>query len=152
MLRLIGKNNEILFYLSSGCCNFAAKLSIMLETGLTYTCVKCVEEQHLAINVGSGDLRVFATPAMIALMEEAAMRAVADHLPEGCTTVGGHMASSHVKPTAPGRKVEATATLVAVEGKKLKFTVVARDEEGIIGEGEHLRFIVDRAKFMARLG
>ncbi|MBR5842633.1 MAG: thioesterase family protein [Bacteroidaceae bacterium] len=124
----------------------------MLENGLTYTCVRCVEEQHLAVNVGSGDLRVLATPAMIALMEEAAMRAVAAHLPEGATTVGGHMATSHVKPTAPGRSVEATATLVAVEGKKLRFAVVARDEEGVIGEGEHLRFVVDREKFMARLG
>lgn len=141
-----------MFHLSAGDCNFARKCVIMLENGLTYTCVKCVEEQHLAVNVGSGDLRVLATPAMIALMEEAAMRAVAEHLPEGATTVGGYIGSSHVKPTALGRTVEATATLVAVEGKKLKFTVVARDEEGIIGEGEHLRFVVDREKFMARLG
>lgn len=124
----------------------------MLENGLTYTCVRSVEEQHLAINVGSGDLRVLATPAMMALMEEAAMRAVADHLPEGTTTVGGHIASSHIKPTAHGREVKATATLIAVEGKKLKFTVVAQDEEGVIGEGEHLRFIVDKERFMARLG
>lgn len=123
----------------------------MLEPGLTYTCSRVVEEHHLAVNMGSGDLRVFATPSMMALMEEAAMRAVAAHLPEGSTTVGGHIASSHVKPTAHGGTVSATATLVAVEGRKLKFTVVASDDEGGIGEGEHLRFIVDRDKFMARL-
>ncbi|MBR5147966.1 MAG: thioesterase family protein [Bacteroidaceae bacterium] len=123
----------------------------MLEAGLTYTCTKTVEEHLLAVNVRSGDLRVFATPAMLALMEEAAMLAVAPHLPEGSTTVGGHIASSHLKPTAHGRSVSATATLTAVEGRKLRFTVVARDEEGLIGEGEHLRFIVDKAKFMERL-
>ena len=102
--------------------------------------------------MGSGDLRVLATPSMMALMEEAAMLAVAPHLPEGSTTVGGHIASSHVKPTAHGRQVSATATLIDVDGRKLKFTVKAFDEEGVIGEGEHTRFIVDRAKFMARLG
>ncbi|MBR4997132.1 MAG: thioesterase family protein [Bacteroidaceae bacterium] len=123
----------------------------MLEAGLTYTCTKTVEEHLLAVNMRSGDLRVFATPAMLALMEEAAMLAVAPHLPEGSTTVGGHIASSHLKPTAHGRSVSATATLTAVEGRKLRFTVVARDEEGLIGEGEHLRFIVDKAKFMERL-
>lgn len=124
----------------------------MLKEGLSYTCTKRVEEHHLAANVGSGDLRVFATPAMMALMEEAAMLAVASHLPEGSTTVGGYIASSHLKPTAHGRTVKATAELVSVEGRKLKFAVKACDEEGLIGEGEHLRFIVEREKFMARLG
>ena len=124
----------------------------MLKEGLNYTCTKRVEEHHLAVKVGSGDLRVFSTPAMMALMEEAAMRAVAPYLPEGSTTVGGHIASSHVKPTAHGRIVKATAELVAVEGKKLKFVVSASDEKGLIGEGEHLRFIVDKEKFMERLG
>ena len=124
----------------------------MLKKGLSYTCTKRVEEHHLAVNMGSGDLRVFATPAMMALREEAAMRAVAPYLPEGTTTVGGHIASSHVKPTAHGRTVKATAELVAVDGKKLKFVVSASDDEGLIGEGEHLRFIVDREKFMGRLG
>lgn len=124
----------------------------MLKEGLNYTCTKRVEEHHLAVNVGSGDLRVFSTPAMMALMEEAAMRSVAPYLPEGSTTVGGHIASSHVKPTAHGRIVKATAELVAVEGKKLKFVVSASDEKGLIGEGEHLRFIVDKEKFMERLG
>ena len=124
----------------------------MLEPGLTYTCTREVEESHLAINMGSGDLRVFATPSMMALMEEAAMRAVAPHLPEGSTTVGGQITSSHIKPTAHGRTVSATATLISIEGRKLKFTISASDNESIIGEGEHLRFIVDREKFMNKLG
>lgn len=123
----------------------------MLKEGLSYTCTKIVEEHHLAVNVGSGDLRVYSTPAMMALMEEAAMRAVAPYLPEGTTTVGAHIVSSHVKPTAHGRTVKATAELVAVEGKKLKFVLEASDDEGLIGKGEHLRFVVDREKFMGRL-
>lgn len=124
----------------------------MLENGLTHTCTRTVEEHHLAAHVGSGDLRVLATPAMIALMEEAAMRCVAPHIEETQTTVGGHIAASHLKPTAPGRTITATATLTAVEGRKLQFTVSASDEQGLIGEGEHTRFIVDREKFMTRLG
>ncbi len=124
----------------------------MLKNGLTYTCTRSVEEHHLAAHVGSGDLRVLSTPSMIALMEEAAMRCVVPHLGEGQTTVGGKIAVSHLKPTAHGRTITATATLTAVEGRKLQFTVTASDEDGLIGEGEHTRFIVDREKFMARLG
>ena len=124
----------------------------MLTIGQTYSCTRSVEEHHLAAHVGSGDLRVLATPSMIALMEEAAMRCVAPHLGEGQTTVGGYIAASHLKPTAHGRTITATATLTAVEGRKLQFTVTASDEDGLIGEGEHTRFIVDREKFMARLG
>lgn len=124
----------------------------MLTIGQTHTCSRTVEEHHLAAHVGSGDLRVLSTPSMIALMEEAAMRCVAPCLEESQTTVGGKIAVSHLKPTAHGRTISATATLTAVEGRKLQFTVTASDDEGIIGEGEHTRFIVDREKFMARLG
>lgn len=123
----------------------------MLHSGLTYTCSLTVEERHLAINMGSGDLCVLATPAMVALMEEAAMNAVMPHLTEENSTVGGYIAVSHVKPTALGRTVTATATLTVVEGRKLQFTVSATDEEGLIGKGEHTRFIVDRERFMARV-
>lgn len=123
----------------------------MLHPGLTHTCTRLVEEQHLAIHVGSGDLHVLSTPSMIALMEEAAMHCVAPYLDEGSTTVGGHIASSHLRPTAHQGYITATATLTAVEGRKLEFTITASDEEGLIGEGKHTRFVVDRAKFMARL-
>ena len=124
----------------------------MLTIGQTHTYSRTVEEHHLAAHVGSGDLRVLSTPSMIALMEEAAMRCVAPCLEESQTTVGGKIAVSHLKPTAHGRTISATATLTAVEGRKLQFTVTASDDEGLIGEGEHTRFIVDREKFMARLG
>ncbi|MDO4992237.1 MAG: thioesterase family protein [Prevotellaceae bacterium] len=122
-----------------------------MEIGKKHTSTLVVAEQHLACNVGSGDLRVFATPMMMALMENAAMLCVADSLEEGSSTVGVHISSSHIKPTGIGHTVTATAELIAVDGRKLKFKVSAMDEDGIIGEGEHLRFIVGVEKFMGKV-
>lgn len=104
-----------------------------------------------AISVGSGDMPVLATPSMLALMENAAMLAVADALPEGCTTVGGHIESSHLKPSKIGDKVFATAEVTKVDGKKIEFKVSAFSGETLLGEGSHLRFIVEREKFLERL-
>ncbi len=123
----------------------------MLKEGLTHTSRLVVTESVTATKMGSGDMAVLATPAMLALMENAAMLAVAPHLPEGATTVGGHIASNHVKPTALGGEVTATATLTKVEGRKLHFTVTAHEGDALLGEGTHLRFIVDREKFMSKL-
>ncbi len=122
-----------------------------MEIGKKYTSTLVVEEKHLACQVGSGDLRVLATPIMMTLMENAAMLCVADELPADSTTVGGHITSSHLKPTGLGHTVTATAELLAVEGRKLKFKVSASDEDGLIGEGEHLRFIVERNRFMQKV-
>ena len=123
----------------------------MIEIGLTHTSQLTVTEAVTAIEMGSGDMPVLATPAMMALMENAAMLAVADHLPEGSTTVGGHIASSHIKPSKLGDIVTATATVTRVDGKKIEFKVEARSGETLLGEGTHLRFIVEKEKFMSRL-
>lgn len=123
----------------------------MLETGLKHTSSLTVTEALTAKAMGSGDLPVLATPAMMALMENAAMTAVAPELPEGSTTVGGHIESSHLKPTPVGAEVKAEATLTKVDGRKLYFTVKAMQGDTVIGEGTHLRFIVDREKFMSKL-
>lgn len=123
----------------------------MLETGLTHTSSLTVIEALTAKAMGSGDMPVLATPAMMALMENAAMLAVAPELPEGSTTVGGHIESSHLKPTPVGAEVKAEATLTKVDGRKLYFTVKAMQGDTVIGEGTHLRFIVDREKFMSKL-
>ena len=106
---------------------------------------------NTAAAMGSGDLAVFATPAMVALMENAAMTAVAGELPEGATTVGAEMNVTHIKPSGLGAEITATAVLAEVEGRKLTFNVGARDAEGLIGEGIHVRYIVDREKFMAKV-
>ena len=122
-----------------------------MEIGLKYQSRVVVSADNTALKLGSGDMEVFATPAMIALMENAAMNAVASSLDEGATTVGTMMRSSHVKASAVGATITAEAELVAVEGRRLSFVVKAWDEKGTIGEGEHERFIVDRERFLSKL-
>ena len=122
-----------------------------MEKGLTYTSTRVVEKNDTALVMGSGDMEVFATPAMVALMENAAMKAVAEHLPEGSTTVGALMNTSHIKPSPVGETVQATAVLTEVEGRKLTFSVRAEDTKGVIGEGTHIRYVVDRERFLNKL-
>lgn len=123
----------------------------MLETGLTYTSRLTVGNENTAISLGSGDMPVLATPAMMALMENAAMLAVASELEDGDTTVGGHIESSHLRPTPVGAEVSATATLEKIEGRKLYFNIIAHQGDVVIGEGTHLRFIVSREKFLSKI-
>lgn len=123
----------------------------MLEKGLSAQSRTTVTNENTAAVMGSGDLPVFATPAMVALLENAAMNAVAGALPEGATTVGAEMNVTHIKPSGLGAEITASAVLTEVEGRKLTFNVGARDECGMIGEGVHIRYVVDREKFMAKL-
>lgn len=123
----------------------------MIEVGLKHTSELTVSEAVTAIQVGSGDMPVLATPIMMALMENAAMLAVKDELPEGCTTVGGHIESSHLKPSKVGAVVRAEAEVTKVDGKKISFRVAAYCGDTLLGEGTHLRFIVEKEKFMSRL-
>lgn len=123
----------------------------MLKEGLKYTSRVTVEKENCASMVGSGGMDVFATPSMVALMENAAMNAVAAVLPEGSTTVGAEINTTHIKPSGIGAEISATAVLVAVEGRKLLFDVEASDGEGVIGKGTHVRFIVDRERFLAKV-
>lgn len=123
-----------------------------METGLRYTSTLLVTEAHTAVCMGSGDLPVLATPAMMCLMENAAMKAVAQALPEGSTTVGASITSTHLCPTAVGKTVQATATLTAVEGRRLTFDLSASDEKGtLIGSGTHVRYIVDKERFLSKI-
>jgi predicted thioesterase len=124
----------------------------MPKIGMTFTSDAVVALSNCAVTMGSGDLEVFATPAMVALMENAAMNAVAPVLPQGSTTVGAEINTTHIKPSAVGARVQATATLTAIEGRKLTFAVEAANEVGTIGKGTHVRFIVDEERFMAKLG
>lgn len=123
----------------------------MMEKGLRYESVVTVGDGNTAVGMGSGDLPVFATPAMAALMENAAMMAVAGHLPAGATTVGTEIGVSHVKASPVGARITASAELVEVDGRRLVFAVRAWDERGTIGEGSHTRFVVDRDRFMGKL-
>ena len=123
----------------------------MLEKGLSAQSRTTVCRENTAARMGSGDMEVFATPAMMALMENAAMTAVAAELPEGSTTVGAEMNATHIKPSGLGAEIAATAVLTEVEGRKLTFNVGARDAGGMIGEGVHIRYVVDRHKFMDKV-
>ena len=122
-----------------------------MNTGYSYTSTTVVNNNNTAKTLGSGDMDVFATPAMVALMENAAMNAVAPHLEEGQTTVGTQISTSHIKASALGATITATAVLTAVDGRSLTFEITARDGENIIGEGNHTRFIVDRERFLSKL-
>ena len=123
-----------------------------LKPGLSHTSFLDVTADKLALSLGSGDLPVLATPAMMALMENAAMTAVAAHLPEGSTTVGSEISGTHLRPTVLGGRVSATALLVAVDGRRLDFAVQAQDADGnLLGKGTHTRYVVDRLRFMEKL-
>lgn len=123
----------------------------MIEPGNKHTSRLKVEERLTAKAMGSGDLPVLATPAMIALMENASMLAVAPHLKDNETTVGGFMECSHLSPTGIGAEVEALATLRKIDGPRLHFDISAYEGERKIGEGHHVRYVVDRDKFLTKI-
>lgn len=122
----------------------------MLKEGLNYEVKKTVTEEMTAAKVGSGDLAVLATPTMCALMEEAAMKAVAAELEEGMTTVGTELSVSHLAATPIGCTVTARAVLKAVDGRRLDFEVEAFDDAEPIGKGTHSRFIVAAERFQSK--
>ena len=107
-----------------------------------------VEESDTALEHGSGTLRVFATPAMVALMEKAAWKSVEHRLEKGQTTVGTAIDIRHIKATPMGDTVEARAELVSAEGRKLSFNLEAFDSKGKIGFGTHTRYVVDEKSFL----
>lgn len=109
-----------------------------------------ITEEKTAKAMGSGELNVFATPAMIALMENTAYTSVAGRLEAGQGTVGTLMNVQHVAATPVGMKVVCETELVEIDRRRLVFKVKASDEAGLIGEGTHERFIVDNAKFQSR--
>lgn len=122
-----------------------------LKSGISYTAKQKVAYADTAAKYGSGLVEVFATPAMIALMENAALKTVLPYLGDEHNTVGYEINVRHLKPTPVGMNVECTATLIEVDGNKLVFSVLANDEEGKIGEGTHTRYIINAKKFMDKL-
>ena len=121
-----------------------------LELGIKGSSSCTVTQDLTAKALRSGGLDVFATPIMIALMEEASLVSVRPYLEPGMDTVGTHLDVSHLSPTPVGMKVWAEAELTAVEGKKLTFSVKAFDEAGAIGGGTHERFIITVDRFLAK--
>lgn len=119
-----------------------------ITVGLKAEVATLVETGDTALEVGSGSLRVYATPCMAALMEGAACEALDSCLSEEQTTVGIELNLKHVAATPVGMEVRAEAEVTAVEGKIITFAITAYDEAGKIGEAEHKRAIVNSQKFL----
>lgn len=122
-----------------------------LRAGLTGEATYTTGPEHSAMRFGA-DVDVYGTPLLVGLIEAAALKAVADTLPEGATTVGAGMTFHHTAATPIGAVVRARAELVAVDGRRLTFRVEAFDPWEQIGSADHERFVVDRARFLARVG
>lgn len=121
-----------------------------LTPGLTGTASVTVDQSNTAASLGSGLVPVYGTPALVSLLELAAVHAVADALPPGSTSVGTHLDVRHLAATPIGMTVRATATLTGVEGRRLIFAVEAFDEVEKVGEGSHTRVVVDAERFVQR--
>jgi predicted thioesterase len=115
----------------------------------TYTLNHVVAETETAESVGSGGLPVYSTPAMIALMEKTAYKFLNA---EGLQSVGTRVEISHLRACKPGTELTATAELIQNEGRKYVFNVKVSDNNGVIGEGSHDRFVIDPERFMSKLG
>lgn len=121
-----------------------------MEIGIKGLAETVVDHSNTAKFAGSGELEVFATPFMIALMEQAAYSSVAPYLEDGQGTVGTKLNVSHDAATPVGMKVWAESELCELDGRRLVFTVKAYDECGLIGQGTHERFIIKNDKFLAK--
>ncbi len=121
-----------------------------MKTGIKGHAELTVSEKYSAKAMGSGELDVFATPAMIALIEKTAWQSVAPKLGPGQGTVGTKLDVSHISATPLGMKVSCDTELVEIDGRRLVFRAEVYDEAGKIGEGTHERFIVDNEKFQSR--
>ncbi|HNX84045.1 MAG: thioesterase family protein [Bacteroidales bacterium] len=126
-------------------------MSQILVPGIRLTTTRTVSTNDTAAVYGSGLHDVLSTPAMIAFMEQTAMKAVEACLDEGEGTVGTEVNIRHLKATPVGKTITCTATLQEVNGNRLLFHVEADDETGKIGEGKHERFIIDNRRFKEKL-
>ena len=126
-------------------------LTLELPAGLQGTAELVVGDQHTAPRIGSGRIRVLATPIMINLIEAAALAAVEQSLPENHQSLGTHLDVTHVAATPVGMRVRATAEVLKVEGRTIYFRVRAEDERELIGEGTHERVVVNVDRFDRRV-
>ena len=126
-------------------------MSPQLKQGLVGRAALVVAEDHTAPRVGSGRVHVLATPVMINLIEAAALAAVEHLLPAGHQSLGTVLNVRHIAATPVGMRVEATAEVIEIDGRTIRFRVEARDEKELIGDGTHERVVVNVAKFDQRI-
>lgn len=126
-------------------------MELQIPTGTQGKEELSVTFENTAARYGSGLVEVFATPALVALMESTCLASVLPFLPEGWGTVGVKVDIVHTRATPVGQRVSCESTLVEVDRRRLVFEVVAHDERGEIGRGRHERFVIDTKKFMEKL-
>ena len=126
-------------------------LELKIPVGCIGTTTVMVGEEHTAPRIGSGKIHVLATPVMINLFEAAALAACEHLLPAGHQSLGTHLDVSHIAATPIGMRATATAEVIGVDGRTIKFRLQARDERDVIGEGLHERVVVNVAKFDLRV-
>lgn len=129
---------------------FRKGMFAVLKTGIVGKAEVQVAAEHTARVMKSGELEVFATPAMVALAEEAACRSVAPYLNEGETTVGTLVQLEHLAATPVGMLVSAESRLIELDGRRLVFEICVRDQRGEVGRGRHERFIVRSDRFLKK--
>ena len=126
-------------------------LHLAIAAGSVGTASLVVADEHTAPRIGSGQIHVLATPVMINLFEAAALAACEHMLPAGHQSLGTHLDVTHIAATPVGMRAIATAEVLSVEGRTIKFRLKARDERDVIGEGTHERVVVNVAKFDLRV-
>ena len=126
-------------------------LSEFIKPGMTLETTFQVEAQHSAAHIGSGSLRVLATPVMIAFMESTSHRLLAQRLPAGYSSVGMLVNVRHLAPTPLGSSVRVLSEVLEVDGLRVTFSVQAWDQSEQIGDGQHQRMVIDEARFLRRV-
>lgn len=126
-------------------------ISECVKPGMKKEAIFHVQDEHMAVHVGSGSSRVFATPWMIAFMERAAHRLMTSCLPDGFTSVGTHVDVRHLAASPNGATIRVIAEVLSVEGLQLSFAVRAWDELELIGDGRHERYVVNQERFLKRV-
>lgn len=126
-------------------------ISECVKPGMTEEAIFHVQDEHMAVHVGSGSSRVLATPWMIAFMERAAHRLMTTCLPDGFTSVGIHVNVKHLAASPIGSTIHVVAEVLSVDGLQVSFAVRAQDDVDLIGEGEHTRYVVNHERFLKRV-
>ena len=122
-----------------------------MENNISHTSTLTVAKENTALSMGSGDMPVLATPALVAIMENAAMQAAATLLDDGDTTVGGSISVKHLRPSPIRATIVANAVLTNRDGRRLDFNITALQGDDVVGTATHTRYIVNRTKFMNKL-
>lgn len=122
-----------------------------IEVGMRHEATFQVDEQYTAFHIGSGSLRVLATPSMIGFMERISHQLLTGCLPEGYSSVGAVVDVRHLAPTPLGWTVRVTSEVIEVDGRKVTLAVEAWDDQEMVGEGRHQRVVIDLNRFLQRV-